>query len=313
MDQQVVRKSAVLTGHTGSVYALASTGDDAFVSAGSDRLIASWNLKHGVDGNVLANVPEIVYSLLDMNHRKLLLAGQAQGGIHVIDLSTGSEGRLLQYHEGPVFSLVHSNVNHKIFSCAGDGTLVMMEAESFSLEKKMKLSQGKLRSCTLSPDHSMLAVGSAEGIVYVFSLPELTALTSWQAHQQGFSVNALSFSPGGNHLLTGARDAHLNIFDVRNQFKQVHSIPAHNYAIYGITFNKQGTLLATCSRDKSVKIWDPESYSVLYRMDKDRNQGHVNSVNKIVWLPDGRLVSTGDDRSIIVWDLKDESRSAWLS
>jgi len=63
------------------------------------------------------------------------------------------------------------------------------------------------------------------------------------------------YSPDGKFLLTGGRDAHLNIWQT-DSYELIKSIPAHNWAIYDIVFNPDTTLFATASRDKTIKIWD---------------------------------------------------------
>ncbi|HQF28656.1 MAG TPA: WD40 repeat domain-containing protein, partial [Bacteroidia bacterium] len=57
------------------------------------------------------------------------------------------------------------------------------------------------------------------------------------------------------------------------------------------------------SRDKTVKIWDPESLEVIIRLEKQEADGHVNSVNKLLWLNNTDLLSAGDDRSIALWKM----------
>jgi len=94
----------------------------------------------------------------------------------------------------------------------------------------------------------------------------------------------------------------LKVFDLEN-FEEVKSIPAHNFAIYDIVFDPSGKYFATASRDKSVKIWDYELMSVLERLEGNDGKGHINSVNKLMWMQDGTLLSAGDDRAIQSWKI----------
>ena len=124
----------------------------------------------------------------------------------------------------------------------------------------------------------------------------------FSAHQ--FSANVATYSPDGTLLLSGGRDAHLNIWDAKS-YTLIKSIPAHNFAIYDIVFSPDAKLFATASRDKTIKIWDAETFELLVRIDKEKWDGHLNSVNKLLWSSyNNYLISTGDDRSIMVWDVK---------
>ncbi len=117
-----IEKHAVLAGHTGSVYALLPFGESGLFSAGSDRLVAEWDLQNPEEGNILVKTSDIVYSLLQLPSGKLLV-GQAAGGIHVIDLASRKEERLLQYHRSAVFNMVHIPRLQIVLSLSGDGEL----------------------------------------------------------------------------------------------------------------------------------------------------------------------------------------------
>lgn len=294
-------RAAVLSGHTGSVYALASDGQKRCFTGGGDRLIAEWDLEKPEEGLVLAKANDIVYSILPLNNQHMLV-GQASGGIHVINLETRQEERLLQYHKSGIFNLGYSPARGLIVSLSGDGELGIMDAHDFTLTRMLTLGGGKLRDFSWNQDQSLMAIGSSDGRVRIFSFPDLKETAAWQAHQDGFSTNAVCFSPDGRWLLTGSRDAHLNVYDILDGFKMLHHIPAHNYAIYTITYSPDGKVFATASRDKTIKIWDAQTFEVIQRIDKDRSQGHVNSVNKVIWHPgNGQLISASDDRSVMVW------------
>jgi WD40 repeat protein len=306
MDYRVIiQKTAALTGHSGSVYALAVSGASSFFSGSGDKIVAEWDLNNPGEGRLMAKIPEIIYSLFTDLENDRLLVGQATGGIHVISLSERNEIRLLQYHTAPVFHLDISKEHNLLFSLAGDGKLGVMNSHNLALKAVLTVGIGKLRTCSVNVAETLLAVGSADGSITVFSLPDLQPVKQWQAHQPGFSVNALTFSPDGTLLLSGSRDAHLNIFTVADDFHLQQSIPAHNYAIYSIVYSPDQKLLATGSRDKTIKIWDPKSFEVLHRIDNEKNEGHKNSVNKIMWHPGtGHLISASDDRAILVWDIQ---------
>ncbi|MEP7167941.1 MAG: WD40 repeat domain-containing protein [Bacteroidota bacterium] len=298
-----VKKTAHLTGHSGAVYALEnSLEENKFFSGSGDHIVAEWDLTSSENGQLLAQIPEIIYSLKLIPQEKILLVGQSTGAIHVIDLVTRKEIRLLKYHTAGVFDLEYSSAHQLLFSLGGEGTFSISKLDDLSLIKTIKLTDEKLRSIAIHPEQKEIAIGCGDGSICVFDLPSLELKKRWMAHKEKFSVNTVSFSPDGNYLLSGSRDAHLNIFDVKNNYKLMTSIPAHNYAIYSIVFSLDKKYFATASRDKTVKIWDAENFSLLMRLDKEKYEGHLNSVNKLLWKNDS-LISGGDDRSIFAWQI----------
>src|SRR5262249_44963343 len=74
--------------------------------------------------------------------------------------------------------------------------------------------------------------------------------------------------------------------------------------IGAVAFSPDGRLLATCSWDKKVKVWDFE------RLRADRANAsplvpidHDGQVDNVVFSPDGqRLVSSVNDGTVHVWD-----------
>jgi WD repeat-containing protein 61 len=299
-----VKQLARLTGHSGSVYSLCiGFKPNHFISGGSDRVVAEWDLANPLEGKMIAGSNEVVYSLFNDEKMQRLFIGQAAGGIHVINFNDNKEERLLQYHSTSVFHINCSLKHNLLFSLSGDGDVAVIDRSSLALIKKLHLLDGKLRTAAMNTAETEIAIGAADGCIYLFSLPEMSPIKKWQAHTEAFSVNAIAYSHDGKHLLSGSRDAHLNIFDIHNDHNLFKSIPAHNYAIYAIAYSPDRSLIATASRDKTVKLWDAENFNVLQRLDKESMNGHANSVNHLLWMND-KLITTGDDRSIIIWEVE---------
>ena len=80
--------------------------------------------------------------------------------------------------------------------------------------------------------------------------------------------------------------------------------PAHWYTLNHLAFSPDGALFATASRDKTIKIWDAQTFSLLKTIDTIRYGGHINSVNRLLWLPEA-LLSVSDDRTMKIWGIKD--------
>lgn len=296
---------AHLTGHSGAVYTLAALHNQPkVVSAGSDRMVALWDTGGNESGVQLVAANNVVYSLFHQKENNFLLAGQSAGGIHVIDLNENREIRLLQYHNAPVFVIAVSYKHNLLFSGDGSGTIHVSQLSDYAPRTKFNIGTGKVRAIVVDDQNDRLIAGSADGSIYVISLPDLKPLNNFEAHQKGFSVNALCLLPGTDLLLSGSRDAHLNVYDVKNNFRLLQSIPAHNYAIYTIAVHPNGNYFATASRDKTVKIWNADTMEVIERIDKEQYNGHTASVNKLVWHDDGKLITASDDRSVMIWQLE---------
>jgi WD repeat-containing protein 61 len=120
----------------------------------------------------------------------------------------------------------------------------------------------------------------------------------WTAHTEGAS--SVAFHPSRAALISGGKDAHLTVWDLRNDTLSIH--PVHTcsqFAIYSMAFSEKGDRMATSSRDKTWKVWDAATLEVVERIDV-KNGGHSHSVNKVIrWCE--RWITCGDDRQVAVW------------
>jgi len=131
-------------------------------------------------------------------------------------------------------------------------------------------------------------------------------LVELQGHRR--RVTLLEWHPTAeNILLSAGFDHRILIWNIAKG-QAFNTIECHPEAIYSMSLNRTGSLLATTCKDKKLRIIDPRSGEVL-RVG-DSHQG--NKASKVVYLGDtGRLLTTGfskfSDRQIGVWSQQDLS------
>ena len=65
-----------------------------------------------------------------------------------------------------------------------------------------------------------------------------------------------------------------------------------------MAFHPTKNLLASCSVDKSVKLWNTDTGTELWTVSD-----HSDYVNAVSWSPDGtKLASGSDDRTVKIWN-----------
>ena len=73
----------------------------------------------------------------------------------------------------------------------------------------------------------------------------------------------------------------------------------HSDFVNCVKFHPEGSLLASCSADCSIKVWDVRSSKLLQHYD-----AHNSEVTHVDFHPSGAfLISTSKDSSVKVWDL----------
>jgi WD40 repeat protein len=295
-----VNKRHTFTGHRDSVYAL-QPGDRPylFFSGAGDGMVVQWDLQSPGDGALIAKLPNSVYSLLHLD-KQLLIAAQNFSGIHLIDHERNKELVSLQLTESYIFDL--QSFENDLVVATGDGTIIIVNLETWVVKKRISFSNKSARAIAINPVSEEMAVGFSDHGIRILSLYDYELKQEIKAHQN--SVFAVRYSPDGNFLFSGARDARLNVWDVKSNYRLVEEVAAHLYAINHITFSPDGKYFATASMDKSIKLWNTQDLKLLKVIDKSRHAGHGTSVNKLLWTTfNNQLVSASDDRTISAWDL----------
>lgn len=311
--RQVIKAPSLLTvqqvhrytGHTQSIYDITHGKESGtFYSAGGDGILALWEVDRPDEATLFARVPSQIFSLALIPDHDLLIAGQMQGGIHVMDLKTKKEIRFLTFHDQSIYHLHYDQPNQRLLASSGNGILSVWSVPDFELLYELKLAGENIRTAISSPDGSEIAVGCSDNHLVVLDADSLKVKYRVQAHEN--SVFSLCYDRPGNRLFSGSRDAYLKVWDVGKKYELSHAIPAHLFTINDLVLSPNGRWLASAGRDKEVRIWDVDTYKLLKVLDKDKFDGHVNSVNRLLWMEDPELlISVSDDRSIIAWKVED--------
>lgn len=295
-----IQKKHTCTGHNAAIYALcAGLQPHQWLSAGGDGWVVTWDQSDPETGRLLASVETQVFSLLALYDHNTVVAGNMNGGVHWINISHPEQTRNIQHHQKGVYDL--KQVENHVFSVGGDGILTRWDAQTGRALESLHLSNKSLRCLAHSAERNELAVGASDSNIYLldagtFAIKEVLK----KAHDP--SVFCLLYTPGGNQLFSGGRDAMLRLWNLETN-TPTGAWPAHRYTLNALVYSPDRKYLATASRDRTIKVWDAQTVELLKVIDTIRYGGHVNSVNKLLWMNEG-LISCSDDRTMVMWEFK---------
>lgn len=292
-----VEKFHTYTGHKDCVYALEIKDEKTFFSAGGDGQVIMWSLDNLDSGTIIAKVPSSIYALHYISRLDLLIIGQNQEGIHLIDLKQKKEIGSLKI-PGVAFFDIKSD-HEFIYVGTSSGEILVIDLEKHVIVHRLKNSVKSVRSLTISSD--TVVAGYSDNYLRVFDKLQFTLKQEVEAHK--FSVFAGVNHPNGTEFISVSRDAHFKVWKLPSMNME-KDVVAHMYAINSIAFSPDRRHFVTCSMDKSIKVWDSTSFALRKVIDKARHAGHSTSVNKVIWMEhDNSLVSCSDDRTISIWNI----------
>ena len=144
----------------------------------------------------------------------------------------------------------------------------------------------------LSADQQFVALGGPAKLVKIYATKDGRLIHSIKKHTDW--VTALSFSPDGKLLASGDRNGGVIVWEAAKG-KEFNVLAGHKGAVTGVSF--MTGVVASASEDATIKLWDAN----LGREIKSWS-GHKGGVQSVAFSPDGRLVSSGRDKIVRVWD-----------
>ena len=294
--------NGVLEGHKDAVYALvAGTIPEILFSAGGDGMIIRWDLANKGDGELVARLPSAVYDLQYFEDADLIMAGTRFGSLYTLDLKTHKQKALIDLKQD-IFKLCFLREQNLVAAACAGGYLYVVHAETLEIVHEIHPGEASCRTLALSPEGPHLASGWSDGMIRVYETTSFAEVQSFAAHSP--SVFSLTYNSVGDKLISGGRDAQIRIWNTTLSYIESKKIPGHLFTVNDLVMIPEYDLMASASRDKTVKIWEAENFDLLKVIDRTKLPAHSHSVNKLLWTGyENNLLSAGDDKAIRIWGI----------
>ena len=162
------------------------------------------------------------------------------------------------------------------------------------------ISQNDIDFVTLNSSGEWLAFGASKlGQLLVWEWQSESYILKQQGHFD--SINALIYSPDGQHIITAADDGKIKVWDTQSGFCVV-TFTEHSSGVTACELAKRGNVLFTSSLDGSVRAWD----LMRYRNFRTFTAPTRLSFSCVAVDPSGEIVCAGslDSFDIHVWSVQ---------
>ena len=189
-----------------------------------------------------------------------------------------------------------------VISGTQKGTVNVWDVESCQKTQSFKGSSGEgvdafVMSVAYSPDGAQIATGGLNGAINVWDAKSGDKAAEFEGHE--LPVRSISWSPDGQVLLSACDDSTVQAYDVARPGKPFETFYAHRSWALGVAFSPDNRHFATCSSDRTVKIWDLNMKTCVAEM-----MGHQDQVWEVAYSPDGgELCSCADDGAVQVYSI----------
>ncbi len=274
-------------------------------SASHDYTAKLWDVQTGQPLRSFIGHLDMLNGLAISSDGKLLATGGSDKSIRVWNVESGQSyisntnqrAPLFFGHRNTVFSLRFLAEGRQLVSSSFDRTLRLWDVDS---GVTLRVLQG----------HAV-AVGSITTYAgQIFSVSGGSTARRWGTtlpyqHLEDLpgKPRSVALAPDGKGVAVGFEDGTLRLYSLP-EIKLLWERKAHNNKIHRLTFNREGTLLASASQDKTAKLWQVKEGKLQQTLE-----GHTGGVHGLAFSPAGdRLATASYDGRIGVFTVGTEQK-----
>jgi WD40 repeat protein len=294
-DTQTGECRRTFTGHPEWVMDVVISADGRTLVSGSiDHTLRIWDVATGKCLRILEGHTDWVYSIaLSADGQWLASAGSDC----IVRLWNPHTGECLQQwagHTGRIMKVVFDLATQTLISGSNDGT-VRRWAIATGEQLTEYVMPFEISTLALSPDNQVIAVAFKD-LIRLIETQTGQCLKTLQGHQ--LHIPAVSFSPDGRSLLTGAYDQKVKLWDLKTG-QCTKTWQGQVSWLRTVVFSPDGKCLASAGSEHCIRLWDIATGTCLSTFE-----GHTTPLKEVSFSHGGhRLASCADDGDICLWDV----------
>ncbi|XP_055250576.1 apoptotic protease-activating factor 1 isoform X2 [Moschus berezovskii] len=213
-------------------------------------------------------------------------------------------------HIDAVYHACFSEDGQRIGSCGADKTLQVFKAETGEKLLEIKAHEDEVLCCAFSADDRFIATCSVDKKVKIWNSMTGELVRIYDEHSE--QVNCCHFTNNSNHLLlaTGSNDYFLKLWDL-NQEECRNTMFGHTNSVSHCRFSPDDQVLASCSADGTLKLWDVKSANERksinvkqFFLNSEEPQEDLEVIVKCCsWSADGAKIMVAAKNKVFLFDI----------
>lgn len=146
----------------------------------------------------------------------------------------------------------------------------------------------------ISPDQTQIALGGPGKMLRIYSTKDGKALYEIKKHTDW--ITSMEYSPDGVLLATGDRNGGMFVWEAFTG-REYFALRGPTACVREISWRGDSNVVSACSEDGTIRLFEMENGNQI------RTWGaHGGGCQSVRYSADGRLISTGRDRQVVLWD-----------
>ncbi|WP_372365843.1 protein kinase [Candidatus Uabimicrobium sp. HlEnr_7] len=275
------------------IRAIEFTNDGQYLFSAIGQKIIVWNTATWQKQNEIL-LDEIALSISCSIDGKNIAAAHVSGKLTVWNVKTLSKIFTTQAHDTGI-TCVKFFSDNRLASASLDKTVKIWKLGQRKPSKILRGHTNIIYSLAFNRQRNLLATSSLDRTIRIWNVKTGKQVKSLLVNNV---ASKLDFAPHGKTIAFGCYDYNntIKIYDI-NLGERIRTLKGHNSQVHCVRYNKDGSILASCSNDNSVKMWRVSDHKK-FRVLKAHKNGivHLSNFGKT-------LISTSIDKQIISWDI----------
>ncbi len=237
------------------------------------------------------------YNILPLFAALLLVFSTLFGNIVAADESPQEKEKTLS----PIWALEFSP-DSKTLAVGKYQWIELWDLETQQIVHEYEPHAGRVRCLKFTPDGKMLYAGGGQaaqsGEIRLWDVATEALVKTFEIH--GDTIESIAISPDNAKLLTASMDEFSAVIDLEKLDEdtpideQAKWLTQHVGRVLCTLYHPNGNYFVTGSEDKTLKVWNPEDYTVLVSFD-----GNDDSVYSLAYATQENLIISGSADNVV--------------